>query len=119
MVQIVSLLRSCHQMISFKSRLGIPHEDSGLPAEASNDVFNICQLENQDYRAPFSHPRFILTWKIIADEVTPPALMLDKIIPTVSIRYPILAGENCVWPTSCQTTQSARLPNDSHQSDCN
>ena len=106
-------------MISFKSRLGIPSEDSGHPAEASNDVFIICQSGNQDYRAPFSHPRFILTWKIIADEITPPGLILDEIIPTVSIQYPILAGENCVCPTSCQTTQSARLPKDSHQSDCN
>ena len=119
MVQIVSLLRSCHQMISFKSRLGIPHEDSGLQAEASNDVFNICQLENQDYRAPFSHPRFILACKIIADEITPLALMFDEIIPTVSIHCPILAGENCVCSTSCQTTQCARLPKDSHQSECN
>ena len=119
MVQLVTLLRSCHRMISFKSRLGIPNEDSGHPAEASIDVFIICQLENQDYRALFSHPRFILMWKIIADEITPPALMLDEIIPTVSIHYPSLAGENCVWPTSCQTTQSARLPNDSHQADCN
>ena len=62
---------------------------------------------------------FILTWKIIAGEITPTAPMLDEIIPTVSIHYPSLAGENCVWPTSCQTTQSARLPKDSHQSDCN
>ena len=119
MVQIVSLLRSCHQMISFKSMLGIPYEGSGHPAEASDNVFIICQLDNQDYRAPFSQPRFILTWTIIANKITPPALILDEIITIVSIQNPILAGENSVWPTSCHTTQSARLLKDSHQSDCN
>ena len=44
----------------FQKQIGLSIEECGHPAEARDDIFVICQLEDQDYRDPFSHLRFIM-----------------------------------------------------------